>query len=240
MIKLYQFPPLWGLPNLSPFCIKVETYLRLADIPYQAINIHSPHKGPKGKLPFIVDGDKKIADSSFIIEYLKEKYGDKLDVSLTPTQKATGLAVQHLLEEHLYWNVLYDRWVEEAGWQIMNRDIFSKIAIPFKWFIPQLFRKKIAKACQGQGIGRFSVEERVQLGKKDIDAIVTLQGNNLFFFGETPTSLDANLWGFLTPLLNSPLPSALADYAKAIPALVAYDKRMRALFDQLVSVKVAR
>jgi hypothetical protein len=28
MIKLYQFAPAWDVPNLSPFCVKVETYLK--------------------------------------------------------------------------------------------------------------------------------------------------------------------------------------------------------------------
>ena len=32
MLKLYQFERTWGIPNLSPFCCKIETYLRMADI----------------------------------------------------------------------------------------------------------------------------------------------------------------------------------------------------------------
>jgi hypothetical protein len=32
MIKLYQFNPVWGLPNASPFCMKLETYSFLANI----------------------------------------------------------------------------------------------------------------------------------------------------------------------------------------------------------------
>jgi hypothetical protein len=35
MIKLYQFPPNLGLPNMSPLCMKVETYLRMAALPYE-------------------------------------------------------------------------------------------------------------------------------------------------------------------------------------------------------------
>ena len=38
MIKLYQFKPAWGLPNPSPFCMKVETYLRMAGLSYEVIN----------------------------------------------------------------------------------------------------------------------------------------------------------------------------------------------------------
>lgn len=38
MIKLYQFAPAWDVPNLSPFCVKVETYLRMAGLPYEVVD----------------------------------------------------------------------------------------------------------------------------------------------------------------------------------------------------------
>lgn len=29
-IKLFQFPRMFGIPNVSPFCCKLETWLRIA------------------------------------------------------------------------------------------------------------------------------------------------------------------------------------------------------------------
>jgi hypothetical protein len=34
-IKLFQFPRMFEVPNLSPFCCKLETWLRIAQIPYE-------------------------------------------------------------------------------------------------------------------------------------------------------------------------------------------------------------
>lgn len=65
MITLYQFKRTWGLPNLGHFNVKVETYLRMTDVPYKIVET-MPLKAPKGKLPFIKEGDKKISDSNFI------------------------------------------------------------------------------------------------------------------------------------------------------------------------------
>ena len=47
MIQLYQFAPVWGIPNLSVFCVKLETYLRMANLSYEK---HStvPFGAPKG------------------------------------------------------------------------------------------------------------------------------------------------------------------------------------------------
>ena len=97
MIKLYQYVPAWGIPNLSPFCVKVETYLIMAGLPYEVVDA-IPLQGPKGKLPFIEDNGKRIGDSRFIIEYLKQNYGDRVDGHLTPPERAVSNAMQrHIL-----------------------------------------------------------------------------------------------------------------------------------------------
>ena len=62
MIKLYQFPSQWSLPNPSPFCMKLETYLRMAKLPFEAVYVINPGKGPKKKLPTINDDGKILGD----------------------------------------------------------------------------------------------------------------------------------------------------------------------------------
>ena len=76
MITLHQFPPALGLPNASPFCLKLELYLRMAGLPYRNRYTLELHKAPKGKLPWIDDDGVTLADSGLIIEYLKGRYGD--------------------------------------------------------------------------------------------------------------------------------------------------------------------
>jgi Glutathione S-transferase N-terminal domain len=56
MIKLYQFNPAFGLPNPSPSCMKLETYLRMTGIPFEIIPNASLAKAPKGKIPYICNG----------------------------------------------------------------------------------------------------------------------------------------------------------------------------------------
>ena len=103
MIKLYQFTPAFGLPNASPFCMKLETYLRMAALPYDAPANANMMKSPKGKMPYIEDGAKVLGDSGLIIAYLKATYGDPLDAALSSAERAVSLAFQRLLEENLYW-----------------------------------------------------------------------------------------------------------------------------------------
>jgi hypothetical protein len=55
MLKLYQLERTWGIPNLSHFCCKTETYLRMAGIEYEIVPA-LPLNVPKGKVPYIEDG----------------------------------------------------------------------------------------------------------------------------------------------------------------------------------------
>lgn len=91
MLKLYQYERTWGIPNLSPFCCKIETYLRMAEIDYE-IKPALPLGAPKGKLPYIEDNGQALGDSRFIITHLKSTYKD-LDKGLPEEKLALSVAM---------------------------------------------------------------------------------------------------------------------------------------------------
>lgn len=234
MIILYQFSPRWNLPNASPFCMKLETYLRMAKLPYQNKYVDDPRKSPKAKLPYIRDGEQTVADSSFIIHYLTGKYGDTLDDALTPEQLAQRTAMQRLIEEHLYWIILYARWIDKNFWPLTKTAFFNDLPKIMQLILPELFRKSVIKAVYYEGIGRHSKNEIYLLGEEDLHAISIALGSKPFFFGEKPTSIDASLYGFLANILEVPLETPLKTYAKSSPNLSAYCKRMQQLFNSLI------
>ena len=47
----------------------------MANIEYE-IKVTLPSEAPKGKLPYIEDGDEVLADSGFIVMHLKTNYKD--------------------------------------------------------------------------------------------------------------------------------------------------------------------
>ena len=60
----------------------------MTGLPYQVAADADVLKAPKKKLPYITDNGRTIADSGFIINYLKETYGDPLDAHLSVQEKA--------------------------------------------------------------------------------------------------------------------------------------------------------
>ena len=88
MITLIQFPKPPTRPSFSPFCLKLETYLKVAKIPYENKLTVSTAKSTKKKLPMILDQGELIEDSTIIIENLKEKYHIDMDQNLSHEKKA--------------------------------------------------------------------------------------------------------------------------------------------------------
>jgi glutathione S-transferase len=230
VIRLHQFAPAFGLPNASPFCMKLETYLRMAALPYELVNSGDVLRAPKGKLPFIDDDGTRVADTSFIIEYLKGRYGDPLDAALTPEQRAVATAFQRLLEENLYWAVVQTRWIEDAAWPKTREAFFGALPVPLRWILPPLARRGLRSEMRGHGMGRHSAAEIHAIGCRDVTAVADFLADKPFMLGEAPTSLDAIAYAFLANLLWAPVDSPIQRHARTRPTLEAYCQRMKARY----------
>ena len=224
-LEVFQYGPAWGLTTPSPFCLKLETYLRLAQIPHQ-IKPGDPRKSPTGKLPTIRHKGQLISDSSVIIEYLKKEFGDPLDQRLTPQEKGRALAYQRLIEEHLYWVTVYARWIEPNNWPVVRDAFFGGLPGPLKLFVPNLVRGQVKKQLHGHGLGRLAPAAIYQRGTQDLQALATALGDQPYFLGTGPTSLDASAYGFLANLLYPPLDSPIKSSLLDQPNLVSYVNRL--------------
>lgn len=232
MIKLYQYEPALGLPNASPFCMKLETYLRMAQLPFVApvIKLQDIGRAPKGKLPYVQDGTTFLADSNLIIDYLKTTYGDRLDVWLSNEQRAVALAFQRLLEENLYWALLYSRWIEPQGWVVTKDAFFGKLPAPLRWFIPTLARRAMRQQLHGHGMGRHTAQEIYAIAARDITALDDFLSDKPYFMGDEPCALDASAYAFLANIVWVPMASALQQHALQYPRLEVYCRRMRSRY----------
>ncbi|WP_437326461.1 glutathione S-transferase family protein [Sorangium sp. So ce381] len=226
MITLYQAPAAWGVPNISPFCLKLETWLRMVGLPYE-VRSADPRRAPKGKIPYVDIDGCTMGDSQLIIEHLERVHGDKLDAHLTAEARARGHVIRRMLEEAFYWMVVFVRWSEPEGWAAY-RPIFLPLMPPvIGGVVVELLRKRMTGMLRAQGTGRHRREEIYAQGKADLDAIATLLGDQPFMLGTEPNSVDATVYALLASVLRFPVDSPLKRHAEAQPNLVTYCERMR-------------
>jgi glutathione S-transferase len=228
-IKLFQFPRRFGIPNLSPFCCKLETWLRIAGVPYDVVDTPDPRKAPKGKLPFIEDAGVRIADTSIIVDHLVKTRGVDPDARLNASQRSIALLVQRTLEEHYAFVVAYTHLVRDEGVR-HTRARFDSVPAIVRPLVIRTVQGQIKKVLWQQGILRHSDEEIVEAGLRDWRAVLAVMCDGPFFFGDEPTGIDAIVFGALAPSVLTPIESPIRDFLRSQHACVAYAERMRARF----------
>ena len=226
-LVVHQLPGAWGLPSISPFCLKVDTYLRIADIPYRAVVDPTPFKGPKGKLPWIEHEGKKIGDSGFIVEYLASRFGRDPDASLSAADRAVARAMRRLIEENLYWAMVYDRWMVDENWSAFRDVVLAGLPVPVRRIIGPIARRGVRRQLRGHGIGLHSRAEIQAIGQGDVGAVADYLGDKPYLMGEVATGIDATAFGFLANIVHAPIESPLAREVTARANLVDYLERIR-------------
>ena len=224
-LTLYATRPAFGLPDSSPFVMKSEVQLQMAGLAYDKVASIPPH-APKGKLPYLVDDGETVCDSTFIRTHIERRYGVDLDAGLDARQRAEAWAIERLLEDHLYFALVWFRWIDP--------DNFAKGPSQFASGATEADRAQMRKAIQdrkqmdlhAQGIGRHTPEQIATLGERSIDALAQLLGDRAHFMGDTASGIDATAFAMLagasTPFFDTPLRRAM----EARPNLVAYVVRM--------------
>lgn len=238
MITLYCFSPTPGAPDASPFVVKTMTLLKLAGLDYVEDRTGFS-RAPKGKQPYIDDDGEIVADSTFIRWRIEKTRAFDFDAGLTPEQRAIAWAIEKMCEEHLYWIIVCDRWLDDVNFERGPARFFQSAPAyvrPFaKWFV----RRQVRKAAHAQGIARHKPEEIAALGARDIDALSTLLGDKPYLFGERPCGADATVFAFMASLMTPIAESPTRDAALAKPNLVAYRNRMmKAYFPEIAEAGV--
>lgn len=225
MIELHQFPAKLGVPNLSPFCMKVEAFLNIAGLPYQPVKQPDPRKAPLGKLPMIVDGEDRVPDSYHILCYLADKYNVDLNAHLTPEEKAVAHAFERMVEERLYWIFVFNRWLDD-NWPIIKRGAFGKLPPVVRDMVPRLVQNKIKRDLDGQGLGRHDRDTIYAFAREDIQALADFLGDKSYFMGDKISLADITIGSFLCNLVRVELDSPMKDCVLEHANLDAYQQRL--------------
>lgn len=233
-IKLVQFPRHLGIPNASPFCAKLELWLKLANIPYEIEEQVMPNSAPKKKIPWIVDQGQKIGDSTLIIEHLTVSRGIEIDSGLSASELAADQATVALLEERLYWHMVYDRW-EGGGWPEISAAFFTSIPAIFQPLMRAFAKRMVKKQLWQQGTGRHSADDVYAMASRDLAALAAIVGDGPYVHGDKIRTIDCAVWATLISLTQVSLNTPMTQVARSHDNLVVYaDRITREYFSDFV------
>ena len=228
MIKLYSFGQAFNLADPSPFVVKVNLHLKANSIEFEDIpSADNLQKAPKGKLPFIDDNGTIIADSSFIVEHLKQQHNADIDSWLSEKQKATAHLMSKSLEENFYWCIVHSRWICQDTWPTVRAQFFDSMPFPLNKIVPIVAHKRVRNNIKGHGLGRHSDEEIMGIAKRTLESLSILLGNKPFYFGDKISSLDICVYAMVANLTQSNIDNEMSTMAREFKNLVAFTTRIK-------------
>lgn len=226
-IELFQVAPAFGVPSPSPFCVKVEAWLRVTATPYRVHAVFNPARGPKGKIPWVRLEGRLLGDSELILDALTAATGHDLDAGLGARERADATAYRVMVEEHLYWAIVHERWCNPALWPRVRDAFFAGIAPGVRELVAAWARRQVRAQLAASGLGRHAPAEIVEFARRDLDALAAFLGDKTYLLGDRMCRADTSIFATLTNLVDVELDGPICALARGRSNLVAYAQRLR-------------
>ncbi|PIK62175.1 putative metaxin-1 [Apostichopus japonicus] len=183
--------------------------------------------------PIFRANEKVFKDSDEeVIKYLKEK-NFNADAGLTDQERADVLAYAALMEERLQPALLYLWWVDAKNHVEFSRPWYARaFHFPFNYFLPGRIHRAAEERLESTRGGNHILPEELRSkvfkdAKDCLDLLSEKLNEQQFFFGDSPSSLDALVFSYLAPILRVPFPNnELKDHVKQSENLWMYCSRI--------------
>lgn len=232
MIHLHQLPKLEGRSySCSPFCIKLQLYLKATRLDYKNHFSLEFNKSPTGKMPYIEMMGKKYADSNLIIKELEKQNQICIDEHLTVEQKAISVAFIRLCEDSLYWATIYSRWADK------NNDTWKKEFIEATK-LPKVManiiypgaKRNMLRQLKANSITNLTNSEIYSKAEKDLQAITDFLANKRYFFNDKISLVDIVVFSFIQNMIDGSCGRRLQNFTTGL-ALDAFIDNMQQKFN---------
>jgi glutathione S-transferase len=186
-----------------------------------------PRKAPKGKLPYLIADDRTIADSELIVEYLNDITQGRVFDGLSAKDRAVGLALTRLVDDHLYWIFVASRWLDDEWFPNIVEGFFHIAPRPIRGFIARQARKEITQTYHLQGLGRHTQAEQEGFARRDLQALQDAVHGNGFLFADEPCVYDFALASFMAGVFDQQPATWMTHVANEYGGLKEYTERVQ-------------
>nr|CCC92419.1 conserved hypothetical protein [Trypanosoma congolense IL3000] len=194
--------PRWGLsPSISPSCTAVETFLRLAKIPYKAYVSCEDSLASSPLLPCIVYRGQCVAGTVSIIQHLMGVFQIEMDDELNGVQHAIGIALRSMLvcgsRFALRHTLSHQALIHTVPHAMSSLDAsLTSVMHFFSWL-------KVDILSVGKLRRLNLLEDQYENSyMRDLEAVEALIGNKPYLFGSEPTSYDCVVYAMLLPIMR--------------------------------------
>lgn len=225
MLTLLTFPAAFNQFSGSPFCVKAAYMLQLSGLAWQRADLLDPRRMPHRKLPVLRTDERLIPDSDGIRHWL-EAHGTDFDQGLTDVQKGQSRALIRMAEEHLYFQLVHDRWANDEVWTSLQRIFFASVPRLIRKPVSNSVRKSVLRGLELQGVARFSPAERMARIESDLEAITAFLWQKPYLMGDELTAADLSVGPVLAAIRGTPVETPFQQRVANDPVLTEYLARM--------------
>ncbi|CAB07391.1 Metaxin-1 homolog [Caenorhabditis elegans] len=230
-MELHIWPSDFGLPTIDVVSLQFLACSKMCASPVRVIQSTRPWRSPSGELPMVAQTEgeaKPVTDFEKFVDILKKCGQDVvIDADLTTIEKAQLDAFSCYLHHNLYPAVMHTFWTDELNYNTVTQYWYaSHLHFPYNLYYLEKRRKKALRLLAGKNDTEILKEAFMAL-----NTLSTKLGDNKFFCGNKPTSLDALVFGYLAPLLRVPLPNdRLQVQLSACPNLVRFVETVSSIY----------
>lgn len=209
-------------------CLAVQAFLKMCNLDFQVEpRPNAEAMSPTGKVPFIKAGRFVTAELEGIVQFVNGK-GISLTDKLDNEQKSDLRAYMTLVRNVIEIAELYVCWIDQETYNevtsVRNGSVYPW---PLNHIQNREKRNQVIKKLKVLDWYNKTLHEVHQEVESCCEALSVRLDNNPYFFGESPTELDALVFGHLFTILTTPLPrNDLAEIVRRYPSLINLVKKI--------------
>ncbi|CAB3241843.1 unnamed protein product [Arctia plantaginis] len=208
-------------------CLAVQAFLKMCNLPFEVeMRWNAEFMSPSGRVPFIKCGAFVVSELEPIVQFAANK-GVTLCSKLSTEEKAEMRAYMSLITNVLVNAELYISWVDNDTFNAVTKVRNSSVyPWPLGWLQTRAKRNLVIKRLKALHWYDKSLEQVLADVEQCCNSLSQRLGERDYFFGNTPTALDARVFGHIRALLSAQGPKAALMIKPITTSLLRHMLRM--------------
>ncbi|XP_026741955.1 uncharacterized protein LOC113504066 isoform X2 [Trichoplusia ni] len=185
-------------------CLAVQAFLKMCNLPFEVeMRWNAEFMSPSGRVPFIKCGAFVVSELEPIVQFAANK-GVTLCARLTTEEKAEMRAYMSLITNVLVNAELYISWVDNDTFNAVTKVRNSSVyPWPLGWLQTRAKRNAVIKRLKALHWYDKTLDQVLADVEQCCNSLSQRLGDRDYFFGATPTPLDALVYGHMRAILSA-------------------------------------